>query len=196
MTGKIADQAPTSLIAARRVPERQPSTSLGNKAARALWTVVWLLFYRPTPRPLHAWRRALLRVFGAKIGRGAMPYPDAVVWAPWNLVMGDYSTLGEGVDCYSVARVEIGPHASVSHRVFLCTASRDMDDPDHPLIAAPIVIERYGWIAAEAFVAPGVTIAEGGVAAARAVVTRNVPAWTVVGGNPAKPIRERKRREA
>lgn len=173
---------------------RQPPTSIANKLGRGLWGVAWLLLYRPSPRPFHAWRRMLLRLFGARIGAGAMPYPSAIIWAPWNLTMGVRSTLGDGADCYSVARVEIGDHASVSQRAYLCAASRDVDDSDHPLMTAPIVIERHGWVAAEAYVGPGVTIREGGVVAARGVAVRDVPPWTVVAGNPARPIRERKRR--
>src|SRR5438045_3024355 len=76
--------------------------SLRNKLGRVVWGVVRALLYRPSPRPFHAWRRLLLRVFGAKIGRGARPYSTAVVWAPWNLEMGDNSCLGDYVDCYSV----------------------------------------------------------------------------------------------
>lgn len=174
---------------------RQPPPSFASKAARAAWGLVWLSLYRPSPRPMHGWRRFLLRRFGARIGRGAMPYPSAIVWAPWNLVMGDHSTLGDGVDCYSVAEVRLGAHATVSQRAYLCTASRDIDDPDHPLMTAPIVIERRAWVAAEAYVGPGVTIGAGGVVAARGVAVRDVPCWTVVAGNPARPIRKRKRRE-
>jgi len=185
---------PAFVKAGRRQLDRQPPPSFSSKALRGVWGLVWLVFYRPSPRPLHGWRRLLLRCFGASIGRRAMPYPSATIWAPWNLVMGDDSVMGDGVDCYSVARIEIGDHASVSQRAFLCSASRDIDDPDHPLMTAPITIAAYGWVAAESYVGPGVTVAQGGVVAARAVALRDVPAWTVVAGNPARPIRERKRR--
>ena len=195
MPEKVTAIASARPLPARQPLVRQPPTSFSSKAGRGLWAVVWLLLYRPSPRPFHGWRRMLLRCFGAKIGRGAMPYPSAVVWAPWNLTMGDHSTLGDAADCYCVARIVIGDHASVSQRAYLCAASRDVDDPDHPLMTAPIVIERHGWVAAEAYVGPGVTICEGGVVAARAVAVRDVPAWTVVGGNPAKPIRKRQRRD-
>lgn len=171
---------------------RQAPLSTANKAARGLWSIVWLLLYRPSPRALPGWRRFLLRCFGARIGTGARPYPGAIVWAPWNLVMGDHSTIGDGVDCYSVARIELGAHATVSQRAYLCTASRDMDDPAHPLMTAPIVIARNGWVAAEAYVGPGVTVSEGGVVAARAVALRHVAAWTVVAGHPATYLRARK----
>ena len=114
MPEKVTAIASARPLPARQPLVRQPPTSFSSKAGRGLWAVVWLLLYRPSPRPFHGWRRMLLRCFGAKIGRGAMPYPSAVVWAPWNLTMGDHSTLGDAADCYCVARVVIGDHASVS----------------------------------------------------------------------------------
>ncbi len=183
---------PVAEPARRALLEPQPPTSLSSKLGRGLWGVVWLLLYRPSPRPMHGWRRFLLRCFGARIGRGAKPYPSATVWAPWNLEMGEGSTLGDSVDCYSVALVQIGPGASVSQRAYLCAASRDVDDPAHPLMTAPIRIGAHGWVAAEAFIGPGVTIGEGGVVAARGVAVRDVPAWAVVGGNPARVLKQRR----
>lgn len=172
-----------------------PPPSFRNKAARGVWGVVWLLLYRPSLRTMHGWRRFLLRAFGARIGRDAKPYPSARIWAPWNLEMGAESTLGDHVDCYSVARVVLGPKATVSQRAYLCTAQRDIDAIGMPLVTGDIVINELAWIAAEAFVAPGVEVGTGGVVAARAVATKRVPDWTVVGGNPAKPIRNRRRQQ-
>lgn len=171
----------------------QPPPGLANKAARAAWGIVWLLLYRPSPRPFHGWRRMLLRLFGARVGVGAMPYPSARIWAPWNLTMGASSTLGDGVDCYNVAQIWLCDGAVASQRAYLCSASRDIDAPGKPLMTAPIVLAKDAWVAAEAYVAPGVHVGEGGVAAARAVVTRDVAPWTVVAGNPARVIRQRKR---
>jgi putative colanic acid biosynthesis acetyltransferase WcaF len=105
--------------------------------------------------------------------------------------MGDYSCLAFDVDCYSVARVTIGAHATVSQYSFLCTAGHDLSDPHMKLVTAPIAIGDGAWVCAAAYVGPGVHLGEGAVAAARAVVVKDVEPWTVVGGNPAKVIRRR-----
>ena len=173
----------------RLSPARQ--FSLRNKIGRTVWTVVWLLLFRPTPRILHSWRCMLLRLFGAKIGTPAYVYPSARIWAPWNLVLGDHATLGERVDCYCVDKIEIGEYSTVSQYSFLCTASHDyldpiiMDNPCMPLVTAPISIGKRVWITADVFVAPGVHIKDGAVVIARSSVFSDVPEWTVVGGNPA-----------
>jgi putative colanic acid biosynthesis acetyltransferase WcaF len=183
------------------MPELTPDLSqyrnqLGwrNKLARVLWGVTWLLLYRPSPRPLHGWRRFLLRCFGAKVGQAAHPYPGAKIWAPWNLEMGDHSCLADGVDCYSVAQVRLGESALVSQRAFLCAATHNYVDPGFPLVPRPITIEAGAWVAAEAFVGPGVTIGAGAVAGARACVTKDVEPWAVVVGNPARVVKRRELR--
>jgi putative colanic acid biosynthesis acetyltransferase WcaF len=165
--------------------------SVAHRAARALWGVVWALLFRPTPRPLHAWRRLLLRAFGARIGKGARVYASAKIWAPWNLSMGEHSVLGDAVDCYAVDRIEIGAHAVVSQYAHLCAATHDIDRPDFPLVTRPIRIGAGAWIAAGAFVGPGVTIGDGAVVGARAVVVRDVAPRAVVAGNPARVLRSR-----
>ena len=81
---------------------RRVTLSVKNRLARPVWSIVWWLLYRPSPKPFHFWRRFLLRLFGAKVAAAAHPYPTAVVWAPWNLEMGFASCLANGVECYSV----------------------------------------------------------------------------------------------
>lgn len=161
-----------------------------NQLARALWRTVWLLAYRPSPKMFHGWRRGLLRLFGAKIASNAYPHPSVRIWAPWNLEMGSLSCLGPYVDCYCVDKVTIGPRATVSQYSYLCTATHDYRDSRMPLVTAPIVIGERAWVAADAFLGPGVTIGAGAVVGARASVFRPVEAWTVVGGNPARLIRK------
>jgi putative colanic acid biosynthesis acetyltransferase WcaF len=168
-----------------------PPPSLADKLRRALWGAIWLLLFRPTPVPLHGWRRLLLRMFGAKVGAGAAIYPSALVWAPWNVSIGANATVGGGADIYAVGRCMIGDHAIISQRAFLCGASHNIQSPTFDLVVGDIEVGANAWVAAEAFVGPGVKIGEGAVVAARAVAIRDVPEWLVVGGNPARTIGRR-----
>jgi putative colanic acid biosynthesis acetyltransferase WcaF len=165
--------------------------SLANKATRLIWGIAWLLLFRPSPRTFHVWRRSLLRLFGAKIGRRVRIYPSAHVWAPWNLEMGHFSCLGPQVDCYCVAPIRIEAHAVVSQYSYLCSASHDHELANLPLISRPIVIGEGAWIAADVFIGMGVTVGAGAVVGARASVFKDVEPWIVVGGNPARFIKTR-----
>jgi putative colanic acid biosynthesis acetyltransferase WcaF len=165
--------------------------SIGNRVVRSLWHVVWLLLFRPTPRLFHPWRCLLLRLFGAKLGKAVHPYPSARIWAPWNLEMGDYACLSEDVDCYCVDKIRIGPNSTVSQYSFLCSASHDYTVEAMPLVIAPITIGERVWIAADVFVAPGVTIGDGAMVAARSSVFSDVPQWVIAKGNPAVAVKPR-----
>ena len=166
--------------------------SRGHQLKRLLWGLCWTLLARWLPRSLGcAWKRFLLRRFGARLSPTAVVYSSTRIYAPWNLEMGDHSCLADEVDCYNVARVTIGANTTVSQKSYLCTASHDITRPDLPLVTAPIVIADQAWIAADAFIGMGVTIGQGAVVGARAAVFKDVPPWTVVGGNPAKPIKAR-----
>jgi putative colanic acid biosynthesis acetyltransferase WcaF len=168
------------------------SLPLHDKLRRLLWDTIWLLVFRPTPRwAFHAWRRMVLRAFGAKIGEGSRISPTCRIWAPWNLEIGDYTVLADNVDCYCVGTIKIGSKVAVSQRSFLCTASHRTDSLLRPLTIAPIVIGDHVWVAAESFLHPGVTIGEGAVVGARSVVTRDIPPWQICVGNPCKPIKAR-----
>lgn len=171
--------------------ERIPPPGRANRLKRLIWQLFWLLFFRITPVPMHAWRRFVLRLWGAEVGSGVHPYPSARIWAPWNLVMQDGSCLGAQSDCYNVAPVRLGRDCVVSQKVYLCTASHDIRDPAFPLTGAPIVIGDGAWVAAMAFVGPGVTIGAGAVVGACAVVNRPVEDHAVVAGNPAAQIATR-----
>lgn len=182
----------TPLLARRAALMTPQPITTRNRAVRALWRVVWLVLYRPSPRPLHAWRRLLLRLFGATIGRSAHPYPGAKIWAPWNLSMASRSCLADDVDCYCVAAVTVGENATVSQYTYLCTASHDYNDPLLRLVVAPIVIEANAWVAADVFVGPGVRIGEGAVIGARSSVFKDVAPWVVVAGSPPRQLAMRR----
>lgn len=165
---------------------------LYNKLLRLLWNIVYWILFRPFVGPFfYKWRIFVLRCFGAKIDWSSHIYAGARIWAPWNLIMGKNSCLSSGVDCYNVDIIMIGDNTVVSQRTYLCTASHEINNVTHPLIVSPIIIKDQAWVAADAFIGMRVTIGEGAVVAARAVVTKDVEPWTVVGGNPARFIKKR-----
>ncbi len=166
--------------------------SKGNKIKRLIWTVCWTVFARPFPKSVASgWKRFLLRMFGAKMADTAVVYSSATIFMPWNLEMRDYACIASDVDCYNAAPVTVGINATVSQRAYLCTASHDISSSHHEQTQRPIIIENRAWVAAEAFIGPGVTVGEGAVVGARGCVFKDVEPWTVVGGNPARFIKKR-----
>ncbi|MBO9125306.1 MULTISPECIES: LbetaH domain-containing protein [unclassified Rhizobium] len=171
--------------------EGGPSFSVGHRALRLVWGIVWALLAAWTPAPLHRWRAVLLRLFGARLARNARVHGSARIWYPPHLVMEENTLIGRGAIIYCIAPVHIRRGAVISQGAHLCTGSHDIDDASFQLIARPITIGAAAWVAAEAFVGPGVSIGEGAVLGARGVAFSDLAAWTVYAGNPARPIRAR-----
>ena len=172
-------------------PYLRANTSLRDRYARALWRLVYVIAFRPSPRPLHAWRVWLLRLFGAELGANCHIYPGAEVWAPWNLRCEDVVAIADGAIIYNPSPVSIGSHAVVSQQAYLCGASHDYRHPSFPMVVAPIRIGRRAWICARATVQMGVTVGEGTVLALGAVAPRDLAPWTVYAGVPARPVGKR-----
>lgn len=173
--------------------------SLKSKILRALWNVVWTVCGKWTSehsRLFNIWRVLLLKLFGAKIGKGCVVKASCEVWQPWNLTMGDYVALSENVICYTVDKITIGSQTTISRDAFLCCASHDVTSPIMELTYSPITVGSNAWIAARAIVMPGRNVGDGAVVAAGAVVASDVEPWTIVGGNPAKFISKRELKEA
>jgi putative colanic acid biosynthesis acetyltransferase WcaF len=166
--------------------------SMKNRVGRILWSIVYSFFFRFSPKPFHAWRSFLLKCFGAKIGKSVHVYPGAKIWAPWNLELADEAAVANGVILYTQGKVTIGKRAVISQGAHLCSGSHDYNLQDFPLYTSPIVIGDYVWVAAEAFIHPGIIVSEGCVIGARSVVTKDMPAWMVCAGHPCKPIKARK----
>ena len=165
--------------------------SKGILARRLLWTLLgqpWLFIL---PRPLNRLNAYILRAFGARLGKRCLVMPGVKVLQPWNLVVGDFCAIGRGVDLYNHAAITIGDMTVVSQYAFLCTGTHDFRDKAMPLQYHPISIGSQCWIAAGAFLAPGVQVGDGAVVGARAVVVKDVAAWTVVAGNPARAVSTR-----
>lgn len=166
--------------------------SFGSKVRRLLWGVIYALFFRTMPRAYaHGWKRLLLRCFGAKIAHGVRIESTASFWAPWNVTVGECAWIGGGARLYAVDRIVIGANAVISQDADLCTASHDVTSPQFELMHKPIVIGDSSWVAAHAVILLGVTVGEGAVIGAGAVVTKDVEPWSVVAGNPAMLIKKR-----
>lgn len=168
-----------------------PSFSLSNRIGRELWNVVYILFFRFTPNPLHAWRSFILKLFGAKVGRKVHVYPKVKIWAPWNLELQDECGIANGVNLYSQGKITIGRRSVISQGSHICAGTHDYTKAGFPLITKPIIIHSFAWIAAEVFIHPGVTIGEGCVIGARSVVNKDMPAWMLCSGFPCEAIKER-----
>lgn len=153
-----------------------------------LWRLIGLTLFRIVPNVI---RLAILRVFGADIGKKCLIYASAQIYAPWNLKIGDAVCLGPRVEVYNKGIIEMGSGIVVSQDAYLCTAGHAIDDPRMGLMLKPIIIEDDVWVAAKATILLGVTIGEGVVVGACAVVAKDVPPWAVVVGNPARVVGKR-----
>ena len=171
----------------------QPAFSLRNRLRRLNWNITWLLLYRPSPRPFHAWRAMLLRLFGAKLGPDCHFYPGSKVWAPWNLLCADHVAAGDGVEIYNPSPITFATHVILSQEAYICGATHDYDDPSFPLLAYRMSFGPYSWICARASVGPGVNVGAGAVLGLGAIATRDLEPWTVYGGNPAVAVKQRQR---
>ena len=167
------------------------SWPLPLKVRRAVWQILIQPFFMLLPRPANKLRITLLRMMGAKIGHTCLIESKVKVLMPWNLELGNYVALGREVEIYNYALVKIDDMTVISQRCFLCTGTHDYLHPHMPLIWKPITIGSECWVAAEAFLAPGVKIGNGAVIGARSVVTKDMPEWMVCAGNPCKPIKAR-----
>ncbi len=175
-------------IAANRASRKYSRREL---LARALWEILRVPLFRWTPRPFWAWRRVVLRLFGARIGREVRICPTATVALPWNLSIEDNAAIGDAVILYSLGRIAIGRDVTISQYAHLCAGSHDFTRADLPLQKSPISIERGAWICADAFIGPDVWVGGMAIVGARAVVVRDVPRNALVAGNPARVVGER-----
>jgi putative colanic acid biosynthesis acetyltransferase WcaF len=158
---------------------------------RALWQGLLTHLVRLLPRPLNGLRIAILRAAGAKIGAHCLIMPGIKVLMPWNLTLEDCVAIGVDVELFNHSRILIRSSTLISQYSFLCTSSHDYTHPKMPLIYSDIEVGSECWIAAGAFVGPGVKIGNGSVIGARAVVARSMPERMVCAGNPCRPIKPR-----
>ncbi|HTJ95296.1 MAG TPA: putative colanic acid biosynthesis acetyltransferase [Pararobbsia sp.] len=156
-----------------------------------LWWIVQALLFKPSPQLAYGWRRMLLRLFGARVGEGAIIRPSAHFTYPWKVSIGEYAWIGDDVTLYSLGEIEIGAHSVVSQKSYLCAGDHDYQAIDFTIRGRPIRIGSQVWIASDVFIAPNVTIADGVVVGARSTVLRSLEAGFVYAGNPVRAVKRR-----
>jgi putative colanic acid biosynthesis acetyltransferase WcaF len=162
-----------------------------SKAVEVVWYLLKCAFFLSALPWPSGMKCALLRMFGAKVGRGVNIKPRVNVHFPWKLEIGDHAWIGEEVFILNFEPVRIGAQACISQRSFLCTGNHDYRDETFAYRNAPITIGEGAWVGALVFVGPGVEIGAETVVAAGSVVTRNLPTNTVCAGNPARETGQR-----
>lgn len=150
-----------------------------------LWWMIQGSLFRFSLHPMYSWRNFLLRLFGARIGKGVQIRASVKFTYPWKVSIGDYSWVGDQVEFYSLDQIVVGEHCVISQHSYLCTGSHRVNDPQFSLLTNPIHIRDGAWIASDVFVYPGITIGEMAVAAARSTVTHDIPPNEIHGGSPA-----------
>jgi len=168
-----------------------PSFTLKNRFFRIIWSIVSFFFFKLCPRPFHAWRIIILKLFGAKIGVNCRIHRNVKIWAPWNLIVGNNVSIADNVNLVTMDKIQIKDFVNISDGTYLCCGSHNYKSKNFELYTKSIILEKYVWICAESFIHPGVTISEGIVVGARSVVNKNLNnKYTVYSGNPCKKIKK------
>ena len=163
---------------------------------RAVWLVVEALVLLNPVLVSYRLKRAILRLFGAKIGAGVLIKPGVHVKYPWRLTVGDDCWLGERAWIDNMEDVVLASDVVVSQGAYLCTGNHVWADPAMPLAPQPIVVEHGAWIGAFARVAPGTTVGAGSVLSLGAVALVDTEPWGIYAGNPAARVGTRVLRTA
>jgi putative colanic acid biosynthesis acetyltransferase WcaF len=156
-----------------------------------LWLVTSLFLFRLCPFSFSLLKAAVLRAFGARIGRGVTIKPQVKITFPWKLTVGDHVWLGEECWLLNLERIEIGSHVCISQRAFLCTGNHDYKSPTFNLRVEPITVGDGAWLGAASWVGPGVNVGTHGVLSAGSVASQSLKENWIYAGNPAVAVRPR-----
>lgn len=155
-----------------------------------LWWLVQSTVFSCSPQFMYGWRRFLLRLFGCQVGKGVIIRPSARFTYPWKVKIGNNSWIGDNVVFYSLGEITIGSNSVISQKSYLCTGSHHYNKNTFDIFSSPIVIGNGCWLATDVYVSPGITIDNGCIVGARSSVFKNLPAFTVCVGSPARPIKD------
>jgi len=167
--------------------------SLRERLGMAAWRIVEVLLCRPTPKRCNAWRLFWLKRFGCAISGRPFVHPSATIKIPWQLAIEHGAAIGERAEVYNLGHVSVGAMAVIGPGAYVCGGSHDLSIPLLPLTVGDISIGDDAFVGARAILLPGVTVGEGAVIGAGAVVSRDMPPWTICAGNPCRPIKPRDR---
>jgi len=156
-----------------------------------LWWLIQSSLFAMSPQFAYKWRNFLLRFFGAKIGKGVIIRPTVRITYPWKLSIGDFSWVGDNAELYTLGEIEIGSNVVISQKSYLCAATHDYTKETFDMIDKKITIEDEVWLAADVYIAPGITVNKGALVGARSSVFNDLPAGMICVGSPAKPVKSR-----
>jgi putative colanic acid biosynthesis acetyltransferase WcaF len=156
-----------------------------------LWSIVRGTLFRLSPPSANGWRNMLLRIFGAKVAHDAAVAPSTHIDHPWNLTLGRGATICDRVIINCMGAVNVGERSRISQYSHLCAGTHEYQRPDMRIEPRPIDVGNDVWIAADAFVGPGVHIGDGAMLAARSAAFHDLPQSMICVGEPARPIKPR-----
>jgi len=162
-----------------------------SKIVTQLWWMIEQTLFAWSPQFFYPWRRFLLRLFGAKIGKNVLIRSSVKITYPWYVEIGDNCWIGEDCVLYSLSSIKIGNNVALAHKVYVNTGGHDYAKETFDIFAKPVVIEDECWLTNDVYIAPGVTVGRGSIVGARSSVFKDIPEGKICVGSPAKVIKDR-----
>ena len=163
----------------------------GNSIKRVSWYFVTIIFFINPLNPISSLKVFLLKIFGAKIGKGVVIKPSVNIKYPWRLEIGNHVWIGEKVWIDNLANVKIGNNVSISQGAMLLCGNHNYKKSTFDLITGEITIEEGAWVGSHSIVTPNITCKSHSILAVNSVATKNLEKYTIYQGNPAKEVRKR-----
>ncbi len=162
-----------------------------NKIKQILWYFVNILFFKNSYNPISSLKVFLLKLFGAKIGKGVIIKPSVNIKYPWRLKIGKHVWIGENVWIDNLADVTIGDNVCISQGAMLLCGNHNYKKSTFDLITREIILESGVWIGAFSIVTPGTVCKSHSILSVNSVASKVLASYTVYQGNPAKEVRKR-----
>ena len=158
---------------------------------RTLWFFTNALFFQNPAFPFRSPKPWLLRLFGARVGKGVVIHPGVNIKFPWKLTIGDHCWIGPRAWLDNLDQLTIGNNVVISQGAMIIQGSHDYKKINYPTYSKQVVLMNGSWVGAGAMVTLGVTLGSHAVLAAGSVATKDLEPYMIYQGNPAQPVRER-----